>query len=35
MLHVRRDLKEFIGQGDTIRDNQENRLLLSLALTII
>lgn len=32
MLHVRRDIREFIGQGDTIRDNQENRLLIGECL---
>lgn len=32
MLHVRRDIREFLGQGDAIRDNQENRLLIGECL---
>lgn len=32
MLHVRREVREFIGQGDIIGDNRENRLLIGECL---
>lgn len=32
MLHVRREIREFIGQGDTMRDSRDNRFLIGECL---